>query len=141
MTPPGSARALATVRERAKTLVELADGCSFLRQRTTVEMTPKAAALLTPGRRAGARRPDRAALAASDAWDAAKHRGVVPRDDRARHGIALGKLAQPVRAAVTGSTASPGIYEVLDVLGRERTLARLRAARARIASVSERSAP
>ena len=39
----------------------------------------------------------------------------------------LGALAQPVRVAVTGGTVSPGIYEVLDVLGRERTLARLRA--------------
>jgi glutamyl-tRNA synthetase len=59
----------------------------------------------------------------------------------AHHGIALGKLAQPVRAAVTGSTTSPGIYEVLDVLGRERALARLHAARARIPSVSAPSAP
>jgi len=44
------------------------------------------------------------------------------------HDLALGKLAQPVRVAVTGGTVSPGIFEVLDVLGRERTLARLRAA-------------
>jgi len=58
-----------------------------------------------------------------------------------RHGVGLGKLAQPVRAALTGSTASPGIYEVLDVLGREKSLARLRAALAQIASVSERSSP
>ena len=43
--------------------------------------------------------------------------------------MTLGKLAQPVRVAVTGGTVSPGIFEVLDVLGRERTLARLRAAR------------
>jgi len=43
----------------------------------------------------------------------------------AAHGLKLGKLAQPVRVAMTGTTASPGIFEVLDVLGRERTLARL----------------
>jgi glutamyl-tRNA synthetase len=43
-------------------------------------------------------------------------------------GLKLGKLAQPVRVAVTGSAASPGIYETLEVVGRERTLARLRAA-------------
>ena len=44
----------------------------------------------------------------------------------AAHDSKLGKLAQPVRVAVTGGTASPGIFEVLEVLGRERTLARAR---------------
>ena len=43
----------------------------------------------------------------------------------AERGVGLGKVAQPVRVALTGSTVSPGIYEVIDVLGRERTLARL----------------
>jgi glutamyl-tRNA synthetase len=38
----------------------------------------------------------------------------------------LGQLAQPVRVALTGGTVSPGIYEVIAVLGRERTVARLR---------------
>ena len=45
---------------------------------------------------------------------------------RARHdGVGLGKLAQPVRVAVTGSAASPGIFETLTLLGRERSVARL----------------
>ncbi len=44
--------------------------------------------------------------------------------------LALGKIAQPVRVAVTGGTASPGIFEVLEVLGRERSIARLRRAAA-----------
>jgi len=43
-------------------------------------------------------------------------------------GLKLGKLAQPVRVAVTGSAASPGIYETLEALGPERTLERLRSA-------------
>ena len=47
----------------------------------------------------------------------------------AAYELPLGKLAQPVRVAVTGGTVSPGIFEVLDVLGRERTLARLRCGR------------
>lgn len=46
-------------------------------------------------------------------------------------GIKMGQLAQPVRVALTGRTASPGLFEVMDVLGRERTLARLRAGIAR----------
>ncbi|HEY1268880.1 MAG TPA: glutamate--tRNA ligase [Candidatus Binatia bacterium] len=44
-----------------------------------------------------------------------------------RHNLQLGKLAQPVRVALTGTTVSPGIYEVLAVLGKERALERLRA--------------
>ena len=43
-------------------------------------------------------------------------------------GIKMGQLAQPVRVALTGRTASPGLFEVMDVLGRERTLCRLRKA-------------
>lgn len=42
-----------------------------------------------------------------------------------KHGIKLGKLAQPVRVALTGGTQSPGIFEVIDVLGKEKTLRRL----------------
>ena len=41
-------------------------------------------------------------------------------------GIKLGKLAQPLRAALTGSNVSPGIFEVLAVLGKVETLNRLR---------------
>ena len=51
----------------------------------------------------------------------------------AAHGLKLGKIAQPVRVAVTGGTASPGIFEVLEILGRDRTLARLDAALGRVA--------
>ncbi len=43
-------------------------------------------------------------------------------------GLKLGKLAQPVRVAVTGGTVSPGIFEVLEVMGKEKTLRRLEAA-------------
>ncbi|MGZ8374791.1 MAG: glutamate--tRNA ligase, partial [Nitrospira sp.] len=42
-------------------------------------------------------------------------------------GIKMGQLAQPVRVALTGRTASPGLFEVMEVLGRERTLVRLKA--------------
>ncbi len=42
-----------------------------------------------------------------------------------RHDIKLGKIAQPVRVALTGGTQSPGIFEVIDVIGKEKTLKRL----------------
>ena len=49
-------------------------------------------------------------------------------------GLSMGKLAQPVRVALTGSTVSPGIHEVIAVLGKERTLKRLNAALQRLGS-------
>jgi glutamyl-tRNA synthetase len=44
------------------------------------------------------------------------------------HGLSMGQLAQPVRVALTGSTVSPGIHDVIAILGKERTIQRLRAA-------------
>ncbi len=123
------ARVVETLRERAKTLVELAEFCRFYLV-DAVEPDAKAAAKhLTPAI-APALGDLIAALAELKHWDAATieqaFQGIL-----ARHGVKLGALAQPVRVAVTGGTVSPGIYEVLDVLGRERSLARLRAAERR----------
>jgi glutamyl-tRNA synthetase len=132
------ARALATLRERARTLGELAAAARFYIS-DDIEMTPKAAGQLTP-EIAPALDALIERLTHLATWDATTIEAAF-HETIAQCGVTLGKLAQPVRAAVTGSTASPGIYEVLDVLGRERTLARLHAARARITSVSERSAP
>jgi glutamyl-tRNA synthetase len=46
----------------------------------------------------------------------------------AEKGIKLGKLAQPVRVALTGGTVSPGIFEVIEVMGKEKTIKRIEAA-------------
>jgi glutamyl-tRNA synthetase len=142
ITPPGDlawlAGALETLRERAKTMQELVDVARFFLI-DDVEMTAKAEALLRP-EIAPALDELVERLAAIATWDVATIEAAF-HETVAHHAIGLGKLAQPVRAAVTGSTASPGIFEVLAVLGRARTLARLRAARARIASVSEPSSP
>jgi glutamyl-tRNA synthetase len=43
-------------------------------------------------------------------------------------GLKLGKIAQPVRVALTGKTASPGIFEIMEILGKEQVLARLKQA-------------
>ena len=67
-----------------------------------------------------------AALAPLSAWNAASIEAAFEQACKAAGDLKLGKLAQPVRVAVTGTTASPGIYETLDVAGRERVLARLR---------------
>jgi glutamyl-tRNA synthetase len=71
----------------------------------------------------------RGALQALSIWD---REGIEAAfgEVRERRGVKLGELAQPARVAVTGSAASPGIFETLELLGRERTLSRIdRAAR------------
>jgi glutamyl-tRNA synthetase len=52
----------------------------------------------------------------------------------ARHGLKPGKAGAPLRVAVTGRTVGPPMYESLELLGRDETLARLRAARGRLAA-------
>ncbi|MDE2583293.1 MAG: glutamate--tRNA ligase [Rhodospirillales bacterium] len=115
------------LKERAKTLVELADSAAFLARTVPLPMEPKAAALLSPEARIMLR--DLApALAATDfsapALDAAL------RDFATAGGRKLGQVAQPLRAALTGSTMSPGIDATLAALGRDEVLARIGAAAA-----------
>jgi glutamyl-tRNA synthetase len=75
----------------------------------------------------------RSALAAAPAWDAAALEGML-RSLAESRGIGAGKLFQPLRVALTGVTASPGIFDVLSLLGRERSLSRIDAAMARLAA-------
>ena len=115
------------LKERAKTLIELADAAAFLAHPLPVPMQPKALAQLTPEARLMLREVA-AALAESDfsvaGLDAAL-RGFADATGRK-----LGQVAQPLRAALTGSTVSPGIDAVLAALGREESLARIAAASA-----------
>jgi glutamyl-tRNA synthetase len=113
------------LKERAKTLVELADAATFLAHPLPLPMQPKAAALLTPEARLMLR--DLAgALGETDfsvpALDAAL------RSFAEATGRKLGQVAQPLRAALTGSTVSPGIDATMAALGREEVLQRIFAA-------------
>ena len=116
-------KALATLRERAKTLVELVDIARFYLADEIATDAAAAAKFLKPAIKP-ALHDLRESCAALARWDVdtitAAFESVL-----ARHRLGLGKLAQPVRVAVTGTAASPGIFEVIDVLGRERTIARL----------------
>jgi glutamyl-tRNA synthetase len=113
------------LKERAKTLVELADSAAFLARVVPLPMEPKAAGQLTAEARLLLRNVGQA-LAATDfstpALDAAL------REFAERSGRKLGQVAQPLRAALTGSTVSPGIDATLAALGREEALARIEAA-------------
>ena len=117
-----------TLRERARTLVELVDLASYyLADDLTID--PKAAArfLKPESRPMLVELADR--LSDVQPWEAASIQKAFERVMSERN-LALGKIAQPVRVAVTGGSASPGIFEVLEVLGRERSLVRLRRAAA-----------
>jgi glutamyl-tRNA synthetase len=117
--------ALPGLKERAKTLVELLDGAAFIHAVRPLPMEEKAAALLDEAGLAvlAALAPRLAAVSEAD-WSAASTEAVV-RAHAEVAGLKLGKAAQPLRAALTGRTTSPGIFDVLAVLGRDETLARL----------------
>ena len=120
---------LAPFRERAKTLVELVDQARFYLERPAGYEPRAAATLLTPE---GARRLDLlvARLETLPAFDAGAIEPAVRALAAEELGVKLVEIAQLARLAVTGRTASPPIFDVLETLGREETLARLRAARA-----------
>jgi glutamyl-tRNA synthetase len=114
---------MAGLKPRATTLVELAARARFYVARRPLALDPKAAELLD--------RPARerlasvaAALESATPWDETAVEAVV-RAHAEASGAKLGELAQPLRVALTGSTASPGIFEVMAVLGRDETLGRI----------------
>ncbi len=124
------AKALVTLQERAQTLVELIESGRYYFTDDVAIDEAAAAKLLTPAI-AAPLRSVRDACAALASWSVESITAAF-NQVLAAHQLKLGKLAQPVRVAVTGGTASPGIFEVLEILGRDRTLARLNAALARI---------
>ena len=113
------------LKERAKTVLELADSAQFLAHPLPLPMQPKAAAMLTPEARI-LLRDLAAALEPTDFSPAALDAAL--RNFAETHGIKLGQIAQPLRAALTGSITSPGIDLTLSALGRNEALARIRAA-------------
>src|SRR6185437_2353414 len=116
--------AMPGLKERAKTLVELFEASRFVWTERPLPLSEPAAALLTPEARGtiGALLPELAAVAD---WSAAAIEAVV-RAFADRAGLKLGSVAQPLRAALTGKTTSPPLFDVIAVLGRDESLARLR---------------
>ncbi len=116
-------RAMPVLKVRAKTLNELADGAGFLFRTRPIDVDEQAGKLLDGASRQLLARV-REAVRGSAEWSApaleAAVRGVAEEVE-----VGLGKLAQPLRAALTGRTTSPGIFDVAALLGREESLARL----------------
>ena len=115
--------AMPSLKERAKTLVDLIEGAHFLLADRPVPLDEKATALLTSEARALLREIE-PELAAVEPWTAEATERAV-RAFAERKGVKLGAVAQPLRAALTGRTTSPGIFEVLILLGKSESLARV----------------
>jgi glutamyl-tRNA synthetase len=119
------ARGMNGLRERAKTLVELAESALFYAVDCPITLKPQAVALLTPAAVAHLRRL-RGVLARVSPWAATRiedaARCFIEKSDTPAK---LADIAQPLRATLTGATVSPPIFDVMEALGREETLARL----------------
>jgi len=123
-------RMVATLQERAKTLVELVEMAHFYLS-DDIALDEKAAKkFLTPE----VRTPIEELIEKLEAIGDFNEKNIEAAftEILQRRDLQLGKLAQPVRVALTGTTVSPGIYEVLAVLGKDRSLKRLREALNRI---------
>jgi glutamyl-tRNA synthetase len=126
LTPQKEARLLAALpglKERAKTLNDLLDGAEFLFADRPLAIDTAAAVVLD----AEARRTLNAllpALATLPEWSSHSTEAAVKAFAEAK-GLKLGKVAQPLRAALTGRTTSPGIFDVLAILGRDESLSRI----------------
>jgi glutamyl-tRNA synthetase len=116
--------AMAGLKERAKTLVELVDGARFILADRPLALDDKACGLLTVEARQllGELSMD---LDAVEPWSAGATEQAV-RTFAERKGLKLGSVAQPLRAVLTGRTTSPPIFDVLAVLGKDESLGRLR---------------
>ncbi|HVW72285.1 MAG TPA: glutamate--tRNA ligase, partial [Rhizomicrobium sp.] len=116
--------AMPGLKERAKTLVELATGAEFLFTDGPRTLDAAADKLLTPEARANLA----AVLPALDATDwTAPALEAATRAFAEQKGLKLGAVAQPLRAALTGKTSSPPLFDMLALLGRQESLTRLRA--------------
>ncbi|MFL6753131.1 MAG: glutamate--tRNA ligase [Sphingomicrobium sp.] len=116
-------RAMPELKARAHDLNQLAEGARFLFAARPLEIDDAAKTLLTDEARELLRSAHEALVALAK-WEAASLEATV-REVAEAKGAKLGKLAQPLRAALTGRTTSPGIFDVLELLGRDESLARI----------------
>jgi glutamyl-tRNA synthetase len=115
--------AMPGLKERAKNLIDLADGAQFILVDRPLKLDDKARALLSPE----ARKVLAAALPALESAEwTAEQLDKAARAIAEQASIKLSAVAQPLRAALTGRATSPGIFEVMQVLGKNESLARIR---------------
>ena len=117
-------KSLPGLKERAKTLVELKNSAAYLFAARPLAMDDKAKGLLNDEGKAALKIVSDVLSASSD-WTAAALEAAIKAAAEAAE-LKLGKLAQPMRAALTGTATSPPIFDVLEVLGRDESLARIK---------------
>jgi glutamyl-tRNA synthetase len=117
--------AMPGLKPRAKTIVELAQKARFYVAKRPIALAADAAKALSAEarERLGALGAALAPLGEGE-WNASALEAELRRFAEAG-GLKLGAIAQPLRAALTGSLASPGLFEVMEVLGRDESLARI----------------
>jgi glutamyl-tRNA synthetase len=115
--------AMSGLKERAKNLVELLASARYLIDERPLQPDDKARAILTPEARGLLKRV--LTTLERTAWTQSSLDAAV-RELAEREGVKLAAVAQPLRAALTGRSTSPGIFDVLLVLGKDESLARLR---------------
>ncbi|MCB1520606.1 MAG: glutamate--tRNA ligase [Hyphomicrobiaceae bacterium] len=115
--------AIPSLKERSKTLLDLISGAGYVFAERPLTMDDKAAKQLDADARAMIAKIA-ASLAGITPWDAATLEATV-RSFAEANDLKLGKVAQPLRAALTGATVSPPVFDVMAVLGEEESLARL----------------
>ncbi len=116
-------KVIKTLQIRSKTLLEMADGALFYYQDNIVYEDKAADKFLKPGAveamaLLAEKIKEMPTFSEKDLEDVFRHVMDVT-------GLKLGKIAQPVRVALTGKTASPGIFEIIEVMGKEKTVHRL----------------
>jgi glutamyl-tRNA synthetase len=116
--------AMPGLKERAKTLVELAEGAAFLFAERPLVLDEKASGLVAGPAKEILRGAKAALEGIGGKWDAPSAEQAIRRFAEEK-GLKLGAVAQPLRAALTGRSTSPGVFDVLAVLGREQSLARI----------------
>jgi glutamyl-tRNA synthetase len=116
--------AMPGLKERAKTLVELADAALFLAAERPLKVDEKARTLLDNPEAQTILGHAYSGLRSVPEWHA-EALDLKLRQMSEAEGIKFGKIAQPLRAALCGRTTSPGIFDVLAVLGRDESLARI----------------
>ncbi|WHU03462.1 glutamate--tRNA ligase [Sphingomonas sp. NIBR02145] len=116
-------RSMAALKPRAANLLELSEGAGFLFRTRPLELDEGAKALLEGDARALLAQLH-TALDGVESWDTEALEAAV-RTVAEDAGVKLGAAAQPLRAALTGRRTSPGIFDVLALLGREESLARI----------------
>ena len=111
------------LKERAKNITELSENAMFYVNIRPLPMADKVIAVVDDEARRHLAELSKC-LGDAGAWTAGTLEKLVRRySDEER--VKLGKIAQPLRAALTGATVSPGIFEIMEVLGKEETLGRL----------------